>query len=276
MIHRQKDRLGEEEIIGSGSKKRPPWLVMVYLVLVYLFLFLPSLVVVLMSFNSSRLSFFPLEGISLRWYQALFSDRLMWLGARNSLLVALTTMIVSTVLGLMFAYAMNRFRFPGKGFLTSLVMAPMLTPGVIIGISLLSFYYSLGIPRGLGTVLLAHVVLAIPYTTLVIASRIQGFDLSLEEAARNLGAGEWTVLRKVTLPLLWPGILAAALFAFTISVDEFVVTFFVIGERAVTLPIKIYTGVRFGISPEVNAISSLVILFSTVILGLALGRQARA
>jgi len=265
----------ENQGVVPHSRKKSNWVALLYLPMIYLFLFLPSLVVILMSFNTSRLSFFPLEGLGLGWYQKLFADRLMWVAARNSLIVALITLLLATVLGLMFAYAISRFRFPGKGLLTSLIMAPMLTPGIIIGISLLSFYYSLGIPRGLGTTLLAHVILAIPYTTLVIASRMQGFDMSLEEAARNLGASEWNVLRKVTLPLLWPGILAAALFAFTISIDEFVVTFFVIGERAVTLPIKIYAGVRFGISPEVNAISSLVLLFSTIILGLALSRQVR-
>ncbi len=251
------------------------WVGWFYLPLVYLFVFLPSLIVVLMSFNTSRLSFFPLEGLGLGWYRKLFANRIMWEAARNSLLLGLATMVLATVLGFLFAYLIVRFRFPGKELLTSLIMAPMLTPGVIIGVSLLSYYYSLKIPRGLGTTLLAHVVLALPYTALVIASRMQGFDVRLEEAARNLGASEWTVLRRITLPLLWPGILAAALFAFTISIDEFIVTFFVIGERSVTLPMRIYSGVRFGITPEVNAMASLMLVFSTVLLGLALTRQAR-
>ena len=251
------------------------WLMAAYALLVYAFLFAPIVVVVLMSFNSNRYSGFPLESFSLRWYADLFADITIWEALRRSIIIGVCTTILATTLGLMGAYALSRFKFPGKSAYTAILITPLIVPGVIMGVSLLSFYNFFSIRTGLVTVILAHTALAIPYTTLVIAARLQGFDRRLEEAGASLGAPYPRVFMKITLPLLAPGIIAAALFAWTISFDEFVITNFIAGGAGQTMPLKIYSLLKWGLSPSINAVSSIIMVASLTLVfsALALARK---
>lgn len=230
-----------------------------YAGLVYLFLFLPIVVLALMSLNSATIGVFPLEGVTGRWYAELWRDAAMWRSLQFSLVVAAGTVAVTVPLGLMAAFGLVRLRFRGQGLFTAMILVPLLIPGILIGISMLSLFHALGIGTSLFTVLLGHSALALPYTSLIIAARLHGLDPAFEEAAAGLGAPRCRVLRRVTLPLLAPGLLGAALFAFTISFGEIVVTFFVSGFNQ-TLPLHIWSLLKIGITPAVNAISAIIML----------------
>jgi spermidine/putrescine transport system permease protein len=230
-----------------------------YAGLVYLFLFLPIVVLIVMSLNSAQIGVFPLKGVTGAWYAELWRDSAMWSSLRYSLIVAAATVAATVPLGLMAAFGLVRLRFRGQGLFTAMILAPLLVPGILIGISMLSLFHAVGIGTSLFTVFLGHSALALPYTSLIIAARLQGLDPALEEAAAGLGASRWNVLRRVTLPLLAPGLLGAALFAFTISFGEIVVTFFVSGFDQ-TLPLHIWSLLKIGITPAVNAISAIIML----------------
>jgi spermidine/putrescine transport system permease protein len=248
-----------------------------YAVAVYIFLFLPIAIVILMSFNSAKIGAFPLQGFTFEWYRQLAEDRTIWEALSNSLIIALGTILVSVPLGTMGAYALVRHQFPLKSLFTSILMLPLVIPGIIMGISLLSFYHLLGVATSRLTVILGHAALVLPYATLVIAARLQGFDVRLEEAAASLGAAPATVFRKVTLPVIASGIVAAALFAWTISFDEFVITFFIIGGARQTLPLKIWSLLKFGISPTINAMSAIILTAALLLItfGLAMMRERK-
>jgi spermidine/putrescine transport system permease protein len=238
------------------------WALAFYTLLVYVFLFSPIAIVLLMSFNSARFGTFPLEHLTLDWHLEMFKDRTIWAAVQNSVTVAALTVILSVPLGTLAAFALSRFKFRLKPLFTSVLLVPLILPGVIMGVSLLSFYNFFNIRTSLFTVVLGHTALALPYATLVISARMQGFDLSLEEAAASLGAPYHRVFRKITLPLLAPGMIAAALFAWTISFDEFVITFFIGTGVQQTLPLKIWSLLRFGISPTINSISAVILCAS--------------
>jgi len=241
---------------------------------VYVFVFLPIAIVILMSFNSAKFGAFPLQGFSLDWYRQLFQDRTIWEALSNSLIIALGTILVAVPMGTMGAFALVRYQFRLKSLFTSILVLPLVIPGLIIGISLLSFYHLLGVSTSRLTVILGHAALVLPYATLMIAARLQGFDIHLEEAAASLGAAPATVFRKVTLPVIASGIVAAALFAWTISFDEFIVTFFIIGGAKQTLPLKIWSLLKFGISPKINAASAVILTAALLLVtgGLAMMR----
>jgi spermidine/putrescine transport system permease protein len=268
------DAVAGEFTAGRGRRLR--WssakaLAVVYLLAVYVYLFLPSIIVGLMSFDADRITSFPLESLTVRWWKELFADEVVWAAARNTLIIAVATTVLTTLLAILTAYALVRFRFRLKAIFTGILVGVMLVPYLVVGIALLSFWAILGVQRGLLVVVLAHIALALPYAALVIAARLQGFDVRLEEAAESLGAGKLTVLRRVTLPLLMPGIVAAAALTFTISIDEFNVAYFLIGNDT-TLPIYIFSSLRFGVTPELNAISTLILVVSTGVSFFALRR----
>jgi len=250
-------------------------LLSVYAGLVYAFLFLPLAVVLLMSFNSAKIGGFPLDGVTLDWYGQLFRDRSVWSAVVNSVMIAAGTTLLSVTLGTMGAFALVRYQFRLKSLFTGVLVLPLIIPGLIIGISLLSFYHFLGVHTSRLTVILGHTALALPYATLVIASRLEGFDIHLEEAAAILGAPPLRVFTKVTLPVVGSGIVAAALFAWTISFDEFIITFFIMGGAQKTLPLKIWSLLKFGISPQINALSAIILLaaLALVITALAMLRR---
>lgn len=262
-------------MIAAEHGRRVRWtdtLAWGYLALVLVYLFTPTVLVALMSFHPKKIATFPVESLTLTWWDHMFHNSVIWTAVRNSVLVAGVTTAATVTLALLAAYTLVRYRFRLQGLFISMLLVVMVVPYLVVGIALLSFWSLLGVERGLHTVILGHVALALPYATLVLIARLQRFDVSLEEAALVLGAGRLTVFRRITLPLLMPGVLAGAALAFTTSFDEFNVAYFVIGVRDNTLPIYIFSSLRFGVSPEINAISALILVTSMALAAIAFRR----
>ena len=239
---------------------------------VFAFLYVPIAALVVMSFNSGR-SALNFKGLSLRWYPELFSDPDMGQALLNSLLVGVGCMLISTVLGTMLAVGLARFT--RSTALDSLVMAPAILPDLMLAIGLLAFFTAVGLPLGLGTVVLAHAAFGTAFVVAVVRARMLQLDRSLEEASRDLGAGWFTTFLRVTLPSIAPAVVAGALLSFTLSIDEFVIAFFTNGPTSPTLPIEIYSRVRFGVTPEINALATILLLVSmsaVVVVAWAVGR----
>ena len=234
-------------------------------VVVLLFLHLPLIVLVANSFNASRFGG-TWEGFTLRWYSELLRSREVLEAFQNSLWVALIATPASTLLGTLAALALQRFRGRLQKTHLLLVQIPLVLPEVLMGFSLLLFFVSSGWGLGLATISIAHITFCISFVTMVMLGRLQNFDFTLVDAARDLGASRWQVGVRILLPLLWPGILAGALLAFTVSLDDFVITFFVSGPGSTTLPIQIYSMMKTSRNlPVINALSSLL-LFGTIFL----------
>lgn len=233
---------------------------------VYAFLYVPLAVVVLYSFNDSRLNA-EWVGFTLAWYRLLAHDEQMLAAALNSLVIATVSSFVSTVLGTLAGLALHRY--PRRRLLPFLVLAPIALPEVLQGVSLLVFFVMVNLTLGLVSIVLAHIAFSIGFVAVVVRARLHAMDESLVEAARDLGATPWVAFRRVTLPLLAPGIVAGALLAFTLSIDDFVITFFTAGAGTTTLPLQIYSMIRIAVTPEVNAVSSLLMLLTAVLVAVA-------
>jgi len=247
-----------------------------FTVLCYIFLYIPLGVLSVFSFNDSRFSVIW-QGFTWEWYGKLFKDPQIMDCLYNSVVIALAAMVLSTIIGTLTAYGLYRFRFRGKILFDGVLFLPIVTPEIVVGISLLIFYTSIiHMTLGLYTVIIAHVAFDIPFVMLIVRARLQGMDRALEEASMDLGADEWTTFFKVTIPQLKPGIIAAALLAFTLSFDDFVITFFVAGIGSTTLPLQIYSMVKLGVSPKINALSLLIILFSMALITIADRFQRKA
>jgi len=229
---------------------------------VYAFLYLPLVIVVAYSFNDSKLNA-EWVGFTWSWYDKLFHNQEMLTAAWHSLLIATVSAAVATVLGTLAGMAMHRYR---PKLLPGLVLAPIAMPDILMGVSLLMFFILLNMTLGLMSIMLAHITFCIGFVALSVQARMTGLDQSLTEAARDLGATPWRCFRLITLPLLAPGILAGALMAFTLSIDDFVITFFVAGVGSSTLPLQIYSMVKIAVTPEVNAISTLLMLLTLVLI----------
>lgn len=246
-------------------------------VLIYFFLFGPIVLLILLSFNKNRYGSFPITGWTLHWFRSIATSPDLQEAIKTSLRVGLEVTIVSTVVGTSAAFALVRSRLRFRtGFRIGFTL-PIMIPGVLIGVSLLTFLrQGLGIPLSINTVIIGQSVYTTPFVLLIVASRLEGFDRSLERAASDLGANTLRTFRYVILPLIAPAVFAGALFAFTLSLDEFVITFFIIGAQ-VTLPIYIYTQIKFGITPAINAVATLLIVTSLSItaLGLIIPRLIR-
>jgi spermidine/putrescine transport system permease protein len=234
-------------------------------ILAYMFLYAPLAIVVIYSFNDSRLNA-EWVGFTLAWYEKLFHNEKMLHAAWNSLLIGITASAVSTVLGTMAGYAMYRFRMR---LLPVLILAPIAIPEILMGVSLLIFFVLLNISLGMLSIVLSHIAFCIGFVAIVVRSRLAGMDESLTEAARDLGATPWNAFRLVTLPLIMPGVVAGALMAFTLSIDDFVITFFTAGVGSTTLPLQIYTMVKIAVTPEVNAISTLLMMLTLTLILMA-------
>ena len=229
---------------------------------VYAFLYLPLIIVVIYSFNNSKLNA-EWVGFTFKWYEILFNDGPMLIAARNSLLIGVVSSLCATVLGTMAGLVMHRYRAP---FLQFLTLTPIAIPEILTGVALLIFFNMLNFTLGYLSITLAHIAFCIGFVAIVVRSRMAGMDEALVEAARDLGAGPWQAFRLITLPLIMPGVIAGALMAFTLSIDDFVITFFTAGVDSETLPLRIYSMVKIAVTPEVNAISSLLMLLTLVII----------
>ncbi|HEV7413092.1 MAG TPA: ABC transporter permease [Casimicrobiaceae bacterium] len=228
----------------------------------YAFLYVPLVIVIIYSFNDSRLNA-EWVGFTFGWYDKLFHNQDMLLAAGNSLLIGLTASAVATLLGTMAGLAMYRYR---SRLLSILVLAPIAIPEILMGVSLLIFFVLLNLTLGLVSVALAHIAFCIGFVAIVVRSRLAGMDESLTEAARDCGASPLNAFRYVTLPLIMPGVIAGALMAFTLSIDDFVITFFTAGAGTVTLPLQIYSMIKIAVTPEVNAVSTLLMLLTLALI----------
>ena len=251
-----------------------PRLLFIACVFLFVFMYAPLLVVIVFSLTPTEYCV-SWEGFTLKWYQAVFDNKNIQAALKVSLMVAIPSVLISTAIGTITAFTLYRSRFFGRALYQGIIYIPLLMPDLVIGISLLLFYTSIKLELGILTILLAHISFSIPLTTLIIIARMQRIDRTLEDAAMDLGADEWTTMRKVTLPLLKPGILAAALLAFPWSFNDFVVTFFVAGVGSSTLPIRVYSMIRLGVSPMINALGTLIVVIPLilVVIGLLLERR---
>ena len=239
---------------------------LVFLGMVLLFLYTPILVLMAMGFNASPLYELPFE-FSTRWYSDLMGNESLLTAGFNSIVLALITSVVATAIGTLAALALSRRHFRGRSLLQLLLLPPIAIPWLITGTAMLIFFFWTGIGRGMHALVIGHVALAVPYVVLVVGTGLQTVRADLEEAAMSLGSTPIHAFFAITLPLLFPSILGASLFAFAVSLDQFVVSYFLSSPGYVTLPVQIYSAIRKGFTPEINAISTLLLLGSmTVIL----------
>lgn len=266
-------------------------------IFVYFFLWAPIIVLVVFSFNAGR-NVFVWQGFSLQWYSNIFNNTIqagteaanfnteqILNAVGNTLVVGISATIISTILGTLVALSLVRGRFPGKRALDAILYLPVVIPEIAQGVSLLVFFKILfdyadsvsgtRVSYGIGTIIIGHVVFCVSYVAIVVRARLADMNPRLEEAARDLGANEWRTFWRVTFPLILPGVVAGALLAFTISLDDFVVTFFVQGVGTSTLPILVYSMLKRRVPPEINAISTLMLLVSTILVGISLAMQGR-
>ena len=233
--------------------------------LVYLFLYAPIAILVVFSFNASRQTAFW-AGFTLDWYRRLLGNETLFHAVRNSLVVAGAATALAVLIGTPAALALARHAFRARRATQALLYLPVIIPEVVLGAALVTFFGAAGMRLSITTVVIAHVVFSVSYVTIVVRARLAGLDPSLEEAARDLGAGPFETFRRVTLPLAAPGILASALLVFTLSIDDYVITSFVAGVGATTLPLHIYSMLKVGVTPEVNAVSTLLLALTIVMI----------
>ncbi|WBX83031.1 ABC transporter permease [Sphingosinicella microcystinivorans] len=248
--------------------------------LVLFFLYAPLITLIAFSFNDSRRNI-VWRGFTLKYYEkALDNDSLM-IAMGNSLTIAFISTIVSVVIGALAAVMLWRFRFPGKTATEGAMALPIVVPEICMGVAMLVFFAKIGFPTdlpwpfSLGAIIIAHITFCFPFVTMVVRSRLTSFNREEEEAAKDLGASEWQAFRDVLLPHMKPGLIAGALLAFTLSLDDFVITFFTSGPNTITFPVKVYSMVRFSVTPEVNAASALLILITVILTTIALKVQSR-
>lgn len=245
---------------GTTPFDRPRFL-RLYSIAIYLFLFVPIAVVILFSFNSVK-SLQSFQGFSLQWYQDFLQDETLRESLFVSLRIALLTMVCATILGTALAIGLVRARTRWSPAANILMLIPLVTPEIVAGISALLIFSQLGIQLSFWTVVLAHITFSISYVTVVVRGRLASMGDEVEQAAMDLGATRWQAVRLVLLPELWPAIVAAGLLTFALSFDDFVLSFFTTGEDAQPLPVRIWSAIRFGVSPTINAIGTLMMVVS--------------
>jgi spermidine/putrescine transport system permease protein len=253
-------------------------------ILVFAFFYLPILVLIIFSFNAGR-SGTVWEGISLRWYGELANDPAILSAFTNTVIVAFATTILSTAIGTMLSLAMERHRFPFKLPLDAVLYMPIIIPEIVIALATLLFFIIIfnmvknlfGVTWGLGlpTIIIAHVAFTISFVATIVRARLVDMDPNMEQAARDLYADEWQTFRRVTFPLLMPAVISGALMGFTLSLDDFLITFFVSGPGSTTLPVLVYSKVKFGVTPDLNALATLLLVFSIGLVLLAQFLQRR-
>ncbi|MDD5299729.1 MAG: ABC transporter permease [Gallionella sp.] len=249
----------------SGAGHRGFWLWATSLG-VYAFLYVPLLIVVVYSFNDSRLNA-EWVGFTWHWYDVLLHDEDMLAAVGNSLFIATVSSLIATVLGTMAGIAMHRY---GVKALTFMALTPVAMPEILLGVSLLLFFIQvINLTLGLVSIIIAHITFSIGFVAVIVRARLAGIDESIFEAARDLGASPWETFRHVTFPLILPGVVAGGLMAFTLSIDDFVITFFTAGVGVSTLPLRVYSMIKIAVTPEVNAVSTLLMLLTLTMIVLA-------
>lgn len=268
-------------IVGGG--------LIIHLCLFFIFIYLPLALIVAYSFNANPVNMMTWSGFTLDWYWQVFgfktkvteealyiaSTNQLLAAVRNSVVIALSTTVVATLLGTATALAVHRFTFFGRRYYRTLMFMPMLMPDIVLGIALLIFFVNTGVNLGMGTIIIGQCTFLISYVFIVVSARLAGMDRTLEQASADLGANEWMTFRRIVLPQIMPGVVGGALLAFIISMDDLVITYFISGVDVTTLPMFIFSMVRRGIKPEINAIAVLMLTFSFVIASLGLYLRSR-
>ncbi|MDJ0942262.1 MAG: ABC transporter permease [Kiloniellales bacterium] len=273
-------RRWRREAIGPLDYSRRLWLRLTFLAAL-VFLYAPIITLIVFSFNNSRRNI-VWRGFTLKYYErALGNDGLIEAFV-NSLTIALLSTAASVILGAMVAVLLWRFRFPGKAPLEGAMALPIVIPEICMGVAMLAFFARIGWPSdlvwpfNLGSIIIAHISFSFPFVAMVVRARLANFNRELEEAAKDLGASEWETFRDVLIPFMRPGLVAGGLLAFTLSLDDFVITFFTSGPDTVTFPVKVYSMVRFSVTPEVNAASTVLIVITLFLTALAMWLQNRS
>ena len=255
------------------------WPLQAWLVMVGVFLYAPLITLMAFSFNDSKRNI-VWQGFTLKYYEKALNNAGLVEAFGNSLTIAAVSTVLSLILGALAALALWRFRFPGKPVVNGAMALPIVVPEICMGVAMLVFFarvmpwpQDLPWPFNLGTIIIAHVSFCFPFVAVVVRARMASFNREMEEAARDLGAGEWRMIRDVIIPHMAPSLVAGALLAFTLSLDDFVITFFTSGPDTVTFPVKVYSMVRFSVTPEVNAASTILIVMTVILTALALRLQ---
>ena len=239
-----------------------------YSLAILAFLYIPLVILAMYSFNDSRINA-VWTGFTFRWYEQLFNNRRVLEALINTLIIGFASTIVSTTLGTIAAIALHRYKFKMQSVINGLVYLPILIPEIVMGLSLLVLFSQAHVPLGKGSLILAHITFCLSFVVITVGARLDGMRSDYEQAASDLYATPWQCFRYITLPLIMPGIVAGALIAFTLSIDDFVISFFVAGPNSTTLPLYIYAMVKRGISPEINALSTLMMVVEIILVLLA-------
>lgn len=258
------------------EKKRRRGLVLknLYIFLIFAFIYIPMISVVVFSFNSSRMNI-VFEHFTLKWYGTFFANRTLMEALWNSLYIAVVSTVIATVIGTVGAVGMAKYRFPFRGLVDRLLYIPIIIPEIVLGVALLCVYSFCNFTLGLWTIILAHVTFSIPFVVITVRARLAGFDKNLEEAAMDLGADRLKTFLRITLPIIMPGVISGAMLSFTLSLDDVIISFFCSGPGSTTLPLKILSMVKTGVTPEVNALSTVIMFVIILIISLNTGLQVK-
>jgi putative spermidine/putrescine transport system permease protein len=252
---------------ATGLDKLGWWALRLFCIAVLLYLLAPILAIIPLSFSSSSFLAYPMPGWSLQWYQNLFTSDEWGRAAKNSFIVAPAATLIATVLGTLTAVGLARADFRGKGLLMSVLIAPMVVPIVVVGVACYLFFARIGLADTYTGLIVVHAALGAPFVVTTVLATLQNFNQNLVRASLSLGAGPVQTFFRVTLPVIAPGVISGALFAFATSFDEVVVTLFIAGPQQVTLPRQMFTGIRENINPTIAAVATLLILFTTCLMG---------
>ena len=239
------------------KKKRMNTFQNICIALVFIFLYIPIFVVILFSFNTSKMNI-VFEGFTFQWYGSFFFFITLMESFYNSLIIAAASTVISTIIGTIGAVGLGKYEFKGKKLVDMLLYVPIVIPEIVLGVAMLSIYTLLQVPLGLTTMTIAHITFCIPFVVISVRARLSGFDGNLEEAAMDLGANRFKTFMKITLPLIMPGVISGATLALSLSLDDVIISFFCSGPGSTTLPLKILEMVKHGVSPEVNALSTII------------------
>ncbi len=247
--------------------KKNPRFASVYMGILFVLMYLPIAVVIIFSFNESKLPV-SFTGFSTVWYEKLFHNKAMLEALKNSLILGVLSTLISAVIGTLGAVGLSRIRWKSKGVMEYISILPLMIPEIILGMVLMAFFYMLGLPFGMLTLLIGHTIFCVPYILMEVKARLAGMDPSLEEAARDLGASSFRAFLDITLPLSMPAVVSGSLLAFAMSMDDVVISIFINGPKVSTLPIKVYTQIKTGVTPEINALCTIMLAVTLVIFGI--------